>query len=209
MKRQRPNKRKIILGVTGSFGSGKTTVARQLSHLGAKIIDADKIAHRIIKPGNRIYERIVKTFGKYILKDGRTIDRHKLSRIVFNNKNALKKLNSIMHPEIIRIIRRQIKTTRSRVVALDAPLLIEAGLENIVDRLIVVKVNRKKQIERLLDKTSLSRTSILKRIHRQVPLSKKVRLADFVIDNSGTLGETKRQVENIYKNMNLSLAAKE
>jgi dephospho-CoA kinase len=206
---QRPNKRKIILGVTGSFGSGKTTVARQLSAFGAKIIDADKIAHRIIKPGNRIYERIVKTFGNGILKNGKTIDRHKLSCIVFNNKNALKKLNSIMHPEIIRITRRQIKTARSRVVVLDVPLLIEAGLENIVDRLIVVKVNRKKQIERLLDKTSLSRTSILKRIHRQIPLSKKVRLADFVIDNSGTFGETKRQVENICKNMNLSLAAKE
>ena len=198
----------MILGITGGFGSGKTTVARQFSSLGAKVIDADRIAHRITKPGNRIYERIVKAFGRAILKNGKAIDRHKLSSIVFNHGDALKKLNRIMHPEIIRIIRKCMQTSRVKIIVLDAPLLIEAGLIGIVDKLIVVKINPGEQLKRLVKKRSLSRTDILKRIYRQMPLSKKVSLADFVIDNSGTIKETKRQVENICKNMNLSLADK-
>lgn len=196
------------MGITGSFGSGKTTVARQFFSLGAKIIDADKIAHKIIKPGNKIYRKIIRVFGKNILKNGKTVDRQKLSSVVFNNKNALKKLNRIMHPEIIRVIRKCIKSSRAKIIVLDAPLLIEAGLRGPVDKLIVVKINRKKQLERLIKKTSLSRADILKRIHHQMPLSRKTNLADFVIDNSGTIKETKRQVKNICKNMNLSLADK-
>lgn len=195
MKRQ--GEKRIILGVTGSFGSGKTTVARNFKSFGAKIIDADRIAHRIIKPGSKIYRRIINTFGKDILKKNRAIDRDKLAKVVFNNKNLLNKLNKIVHPEVIRTIKREIKASSKKVIILDAPLLIEAGLRRLVNKLIVVKITREKQIERVLHKISLSKKDILKRIRHQVPLKDKVRIADFVIDNSGTIKNTKKQVNKI------------
>ncbi len=193
---QRRDKR-LILGLTGSFGSGKTMVAKIFKSFGAKVIDADKIAHRIIKPQSQIYQKIISIFGKNILKKNKTIDREKLAQIVFNNKNLLKKLNQIMHPQIIKIIKSQIKNYKSKIIILDAPLLIEAGLANLVDKLIVVKAKKKEQIERLQAKLPLQKREILKRIKAQIPLQDKVRLADFVIDNSATIKNTKRQVAQI------------
>lgn len=189
----------MIIGITGSFGSGKTTVAKVFKSLGAEVIDADRIAHRIIKPGSKIYKKIVNTFSKDILKNNNGIDRYKLAHIVFNNKNLLGRLNKIMHPEIIRIMENQLRSAKSRLIVLDAPLLVEAGLKEWVDKLVVVKINKRVQLERLLDKTSLSKTAILKRIKCQLPLEEKVRIADFVIDNSGAIGETKKQVKQVFK----------
>jgi dephospho-CoA kinase len=196
MRRQAPKKR-IILGVTGSLGSGKTTVAKMLGCGGAKIIDADRIAHRVIRAGTKIYRKIVGTFGNDILEHNKSIDRDKLAKMVFSNKNILKLLNRITHPEIIRIIKREIERAPEKVIVLDAPLLIEAGLEKIVDKLIVVKIRKRQQLKRIQEKTSINKTEILKRIKYQFPLSHKVRLADFVIDNSGTMKKTKKQVEQI------------
>jgi len=196
MSGHRDNKRRI-LGVTGSFGSGKTSVAGMFQSLGARIIDADRIAHELFRPKTKIYKKIIEAFGRGILKGNKTIDRNKLAHIVFENKNLLKRLNRILHPEIIRIIEQRIRTSKSKIVVLDAPLLIEAGLRGLVDKLIVVKITRKKQIKRIQEKVGLSKNGILKRIKSQIPLQVKIRLADFVIDNSGTKGETKRQVEKI------------
>jgi len=206
MKRQGTSKR-LILGLTGSFGSGKSTVARIFKSLGATVIDADRIAHQIIRPGSQIYKKIINIFGKDILKKNKAIDRDKLAQIVFNNKNLLKKLNQIMHPQIIRIIKDEIKTSKSKLIILDAPLLIEAGLNNLVDKLIVVRLDTRQQIKRLLGKLSLKKSEILKRLNVQIPLEDKVRLADFVIDNSGTMGETEQQVKEVWEKMSLSLAA--
>jgi len=198
MKRQNlKNKKKIILGLTGSFGSGKTTVSRILRSFGAQVLDADKLAHGCITYRSAAYEKIIRTFGKKILKKNRVIDRKKLARIVFNDINLLIKLNNIIHPEVVRIIKSKIKSLKTKVIVLDAPLLIESGLNKIVDKLIVVKINRAKQIERIMKKTELCRLDILKRIKRQIPLSDKIRLADFVIDNNGTIRETRKQVEKI------------
>ncbi len=204
MPGRKPNRKKIVLGLTGSFGSGKTTVAGIFRSYGAEIIDADRIAHSCIAGGTLGCKRICKAFGKGILKKNRTIDRVKLARIVFDNKGLLKKLNKIIHPEVIRIIRKKIKKTlpagrqeKSKIIVLDAPLLLEAGLRRMVDKLIVVKIKRAEQLERIQRKFSFSREDILKRIKRQMPLQLKVRLADFVIDNSGTIEETKKQIEEI------------
>lgn len=208
MPRQKPDRKKIVLGLTGSFGSGKTTVAGILRSCGAKIIDADRIAHRCIAPGTKTYKRICKVFGKNILKKDRSIDRVKLGGIVFGDKDLLKKLNKIIHPEVIRVIRNKIKKTKSKIIVLDAPLLLEADLRSAIDKLIVVNIKRAKQLERIQKEFSFSRQEILGRIRCQLPLALKVRLADFVIDNSGTIGETEQQVKEVWKKTSLSLAAK-
>lgn len=197
MKRQGQAKR-LVLGITGSFSSGKTTVAKIFKTQGAQVIDADNIAHRIIRPKSPVYKKIIDTFGNDILKDNLTIDRQRLGNIVFGNKGLLKKLNRITHPKIIRNIKSKIKTSRAQLIVLDAPLLIETKvLKKLIDKLIVVKIGRKKQLARAMKKTGLSKTDILKRLKNQLPLQEKVRLADFVIDNSGTIKNTEKQVDKI------------
>ncbi len=197
MKRRMQNKRKIVIGVTGSFGSGKTTVAKILRSWGARIIDADRIAHGLIAPGTGAYRKITGIFGTAILKKNKTVDRRRLAAIVFADKKLLAKLNNIIHPGVIRIIQRKIKDFSCGIIVLDAPLLIEARLIELVDKLIVVKINRKEQMRRLQAKTSLGLSQILKRIKAQMAQSKKIRLADFIIDNSGTIQRTEKQVRQI------------
>jgi len=197
----RQEAKKIIIGLTGSFGSGKTTVSKMLRSFGAQIIDADSIARITLNPNTKIYTRIIKRFGTGILKKNKTIDRVKLGELVFNNKNLLNRLNKIVHPEVIRIIKNKIKNSSSCVIVLDAPLLIEAGLTRMVDKLIVVKTEQKKQIRRIQAKFHLGKSDILKRVKAQIPLSDKVRFADFVIDNSATLQETRVQVLDIWKKL--------
>jgi dephospho-CoA kinase len=113
----------------------------------------------------------------------------------------LRKLNRIIHPRVIGIIRKQIKDAGAKAIILDAPLLIEAGLIGLADKIIIVKANKEKQISRLLNNTPLTRVDILKRIRSQVPLHVKARFADFIIDNSGTIKETRKQVEQIRRKL--------
>ena len=189
----------MVIGITGSFGSGKTTVARMFVSLGVRVIDADRIAHRLIRPQTGVYRRIIESFGRGILKRGGSIERRKLARIVFGNKKLLRKLNRIVHPAVIATIRKESAKSRTGFFILDAPLLIEAGLEKEVDLLIVVRSTRKKQIERLIKKEIYTKAEILKRINSQMALSKKMRMADFIIDNNGSLANTRAQVKRIYR----------
>ncbi len=201
MQKQGLRKKKIIIGLTGSFGSGKTTAAKMFKSFGARVIDLDKIAHGVILPWTKVYGRIAALFGKGVLKKNGSIDRARLSWIVFNNKALLEKLNNITHPEIIGIMNRQIKDSRNKVIVLDAPLLIESGIEKIADKIIVVTSIQNKQVERVADKTGLSRADILKRIRQQIPLRHKARLADFIIDNNGTIAQTKKQAVKIWRKL--------
>lgn len=200
MLKQKQNK-KIIVGITGSFGSGKSSVAGIFASYGAKIIDADKIAHKILACGNRIYKEIVSAFGGEVVAKNKEIDRNLLGELVFKDKKKLKRLNSIVHPEVIRIIKTKINTIKKGVIIFDAPLLLEAGLRNEVNKLIVVTVDKNTQLKRLLKKTSLKRPDILKRIKFQIPQKEKSRFADFIIDNSGALSKTKKQVLEIRRKL--------
>lgn len=201
-------KKRIILGLTGSFCSGKSTVAKIFGSLGAQVIDADRIAHWLIKPGGKIYKKLIDAFGKGILKENKVIDRDKLGEIVFDNKNLLERLNRLIHPQVTHTIKHKIGSSSKKAIVIDAPLLIEAGLTELVDKLVVVKVSRRKQIERALKKyknvrgkAAFSKADILRRINAQMSLSDKVRLADFVIDNNGTIEETRKQVEQIRRQL--------
>jgi len=198
---QKQPKKKIIIGLTGSFGSGKSTVAGIFNSFGAKVVDADLLARQCVTPGKLAYKKIVKSFGREILSKDKTIDRAKLGRIVFWDTRKLKRLNDIVHPEVIRHMKMQIKSTEQAAVVLDVPLLIEAGLRSLVDKVVVVKINRAEQIKRCQQRTMLSESDIVKRIKAQMSLSAKERLADFVIDNSGTVAQTRKQVEEILRSL--------
>jgi dephospho-CoA kinase len=188
---------KVVIGITGSFGSGKSTVAGIFKKSGACVIDADSLAHECLRPGSAAYKKIISIFGKGVVCVNKTIDRRRLGEAVFDDHRLLLKLNSIIHPEVIRRIRRKIKAVKSGLVVLDAPLLIEAGLHKEVDKVVVVTANQNNQIIRLQRRCSLSRAGILKRINSQIPLKKKISIADFVIDNDGSLAQTKKQVDEI------------
>ena len=198
----RPRKdNKIIIGLTGSFGSGKSTVAGIFAAYGARVIDADKIARAAVRRGSKVYKKIVSSFGSRVLAEGKAIDRRKLAGLVFNDPKQLKRLNAIIHPEVIRIIKAKINSIKKGVLVLDAPLLLEANLKRMLDCLVVVKISRDKQFSRLVKRRSLKRADILKRIKSQISQKMKLRFADFIINNSGSLANTRKQVAQIRRKL--------
>ena len=195
----------IVIGLTGSFGTGKSTAAEMFKDLGARVLDADIIAHNLIRPGRDCWRKIVDCFGRDILNRNQTINRGRLARIVFRKRQDLRKLDKITHPLVIREITSRLgkieNSRKDEIVVIDAALLIESGLAEKVDILIVVKLNRAGQIARVLKQKGISREQILKRIRSQLPLSKKIAIADYVIDNNGTKNNTRRQVKKIWEEM--------
>lgn len=192
-----------VVGITGSFGTGKTFVASIFKSLGAEALDADKIAHAVIGKGSRARKRIAALFGASILDKRRDIDRRKLAKKVFENRAYLRKLNRIVHPEVIAHIKSRIKKAAEAdgVIVIDAPLLVEAGLAGMVDALVVVTCSRKKQIERCSRKFRIEKEDVLKRIRAQIPITKKIKMADFAIDNSGAKSQTRKQAIEIWRGL--------
>ena len=192
-----------VIGITGGFKSGKTTVAHILSNLGARVIDTDKLAHRALLSGTETYRRIVKGFGKRILNENDRIDRRKLARVVFNDNKKLKLLNNIIHPYVKKELKKKLleikRDNPNAIVVVEVPLLFEAGMQQIMDKIIVVSASKNKQIERAKKDMSLSEDEIKKRIGAQMPMSKKKELADLEVDNNGSIEKTKRQIEKIWE----------
>ena len=191
-KRSRSTKK--IIGLTGGFGTGKTTVAGILRSFGAGIIDADKISHDLLNSRTDTRGKVIRAFGREILDMHGKINRRKLAGIIFSDKKSLIKLNKIMHPAVINRIKQEIKKSKEEVVVLDAPLLIETKLNKLVDIVVVVKAGINKQIARAQKKAAHSRAEIIARIRAQMPLKEKLRFADFIIDNNGTKKDTRKQV---------------
>lgn len=188
-----------LIGLTGSFGTGKTFVASIFGSLGGQVLDADEIAHDVIKRGRAAYKRIVRAFGKGILEKGGNIDRRRLADMVFANESRLKRLNRIVHPEVVKAIKNGALNIKEGIVVVDAPLLIEAKLVSMVDYLVVVKSSRENQIKRCMKKFHIRKEDVLDRIGHQIPIGRKIRLADFVVDNDGTRSDTRRQVKKIWR----------
>ena len=194
----------MILGITGSIGSGKTTIAKLFSKRHFSRIDADEIAHRIIKKNSVAYKKIMRIFGSEILGKNKDIDRSKLGDIVFNSNKKLKRLNSVMHPIIINEIKNQINKIRKKCgtdakIIIDAPLLLETKTKNMVDRVMVVKCGKDRIIKRLNKK--FSKEKIEKILNSQMKPDEKLKYADFVVDNNQDLKHLEEQVKRIIKKL--------
>ena len=184
----------MILGITGSFGSGKTAVAKLFERYGYGIINADKIGHQLYNKTS-IKNKVIKKFGKEILSNNK-IDRNKLKKIVFYNKKELKKLNKIMWPEIIREIKTIIKKSGKKM-AIDAAILIEAKALSLVDKLVVAKIDKKIQMKRLINKGKYTKQEIKNILSSQLLQNKKLKYADYIIDNSKSIKHTEEQVRRV------------
>ena len=186
----------LNIGITGSIACGKSTVSNYLREKGYTIIDADKLGH-IALTSDEVKEKLKNSFG-YIILENNEISREKLGKLVFGNNENLKVLNSIVHPYIRKIILQlQEKHRDERLVFLDIALLFEAGFEDLVEKIIVVHIDEKIQLARLMSRNALSKEQAMFRIESQMSSNDKSKLGDYVINNSNTKEETYRQIDLI------------
>ena len=197
----KPRRNKFILGVTGNLASGKSTVAGMFKSKGCLLINADYLGHNLLSRGTGVYRKIVKLFGLSILKRDNAIDRKKLAEAAFVNKAILAKLNGIVHPELIRQIKRRIRNSKKTIIILDAALIIEAGLIKLVDKLVVVTAKKPQQILRGQKSLGVDKKQVILRMKSQISQKAKLRFADFIIDNSGSMSKTAKQVIKIQRTL--------
>ena len=186
-----------ILGLTGGIASGKSTVSAYLAQNGALIIDADLIARQVVAKKSSGLKQIVAKFGGEILTASGELDRKKLGKLVFSNKELLKALTDITGPLIRAEILREIEAAKKaqvKLVVLDIPLLFETGYQTLCDKVMVVTIPSKLQLERVMKRDNLSAAEARKRIANQLPASKRNELAEVLIDNSKSVAETYQQV---------------
>jgi len=194
------------IGITGGIATGKSTISKMVAELGFTVIDADVVAREVVEPGVNAYRSIVEHFGKDILLENGAIDRKKLGEIVFHNEDKRKLLNSIVHPEVRKVMlekRDQAFQRGEKAVFLDIPLLYESGLTWMVDVVLVVYTDEKTQLQRLMKRNHFSKDEALARIRSQMPIEDKRKRADAVIDNRGPVEQSKQQLHTILKNWEL------
>jgi dephospho-CoA kinase len=191
-----------MIGLTGGIATGKSTVAQRLRELGAYVLDADIIAREVVEPRTPGWERVKEVFPEVIREDS-TIDRKLLGDIIFSDAQAKKALEEIIHPLVIARMRSEgeAQERAGRVVVCDIPLLYESGSERWLDEVWVVYADPAAQLRRLMGRSNVNRERALQMIRAQMPLEEKVRRADRVIDNSGTLEQCHAQVDALWKEM--------
>ncbi|MGM0411246.1 MAG: dephospho-CoA kinase [Bacillota bacterium] len=196
----------MIIGLTGGIATGKSTVANILKSLGSYVIDADKISHEILDKSKEAYKAVVEEFGKNILDENEKIDRKKLGKEVFSENKKLQKLENITHPFILREIKKKIEKNKNehKHLVLDAPLLFETNLDEVVDCTILIVCDYSIQIKRIKNRDGLSVEEAKKRIDAQMPLSEKKKLADEIISNNGSREELIYKVLRKWKKLNLN-----
>jgi len=193
-----------VIGLTGGIGSGKSTVARFLAEMGAVIIDADKVGHEALQPGSEVQQQVVTAFGGKIVAADGNIDRARLGGIVFDNPEALAKLNRIMHPPMYNMVEAQLEEYRRQgvgVVVIDAPILLEAGWDSLVDEIWVTVAAESSILQRVKDRKTLPEAEILARISSQLPTEERTRHASKVIDTDCSLEELKAKVEELWERL--------
>jgi len=189
----------MLIGLTGGIGSGKSTVADIFSKYGFPIIDSDKIAREVVEPDEQAWQKIVQYFGKEVLNSDNTLDRKKLGEIIFHDPIKREQLNQITHPIIIaRILSEADKLQKKhKHVIVEIPLLYESNSENLFDLIIVVYVDQKTQLQRVIERDQIGQALALAKIEAQISLEIKKDKADFVIYNDHGIEKTREQVEAI------------
>ncbi len=192
----------IVLGVTGNLASGKTAVAEAFHKMGAKVINADALARKLIRKGTPIHKAIVKIFGEKFLMKNKEIDRRKLAWHVFSNPGERKKLNILTHPGVILEVYQIIEKLKNKkgILVLDVPLLFESRMQKLVDVTLVVCSSEKDMLSRAA-RRGVPRELAKKILASQWPLSKKARLSDYVIQNEGSLKELEAKAKKIYEQL--------
>jgi len=192
----------LSFGLTGGLASGKSTVARYFHEQGAHIIDADRVGHELIETGQPAHQAIIERFGQGILDPDGRINRIKLGAKVFADPQNLEILNTILHPRIIarmqELAARRQRSDSHAVVIIDAPLIFESGMEATLCKVIVAWCHPEQQVQRWMAKTGASREDAEQRIKAQMPLAEKLRRADYSIDCTGSLEESRAQAKALY-----------
>ncbi len=196
----------VVIGVTGSIGSGKSTVCQILAKLGTAIIDADKLAQETYKPHGEAWHELVSAFGKDILASDQQIDRQKLGQLVFSDPAALAQLNHIVHPKAYGMAKERIETYRRRglkAVVLEVALLIEARWTALVDQVWLVIASEATVVDRLKKGKSANESEVLARLKSQMPTQEKMKYADEVIDNDGNIEQLEARVADLWRRLDV------
>lgn len=193
----------MLVGLTGGIGSGKSTVARMLASRGAVVLDADVFARQAIDPGTPGLDRVVAAFGEGVVNTDGSLDRGKLADIVFHDEAKRRELESIVHPEVQRLIAEGISehTGTDAVVVIDSPLLIETGAYRAMDLVVVVSADPNTQIERVVADRGIPEADARARLAAQMPLDQKTAVADRVLDNRGSLEDLERAVDVLWREL--------
>lgn len=189
-----------LIGLTGGIASGKSTVAKILAELGAAIINADNLAREVVAPDQEAWREIVAAFGNEILQHDRSLDRQKLRAIIFNNADARKQLEAIVHPRVRALAERRIREHAAAgydVIVYEVPLLFEGNLQESLRPVVLVACDEQTQRQRLQQRDGLDQTAAQKHIDAQMTLEEKRRCADYVIENNGSLEELRRQTQAV------------
>ena len=191
----------LVIGLTGSIGTGKSEAARQLEALGASIISADQVGHEAYTPNTEAWEQVVVAFGDDILQEGGEIDRKKLGGVVFSDPGQLDRLNQIMHPRMARMVSDKIEVLRGQgvgVVVVEAALLFEAGWDSLVEEVWVTDSPEEIVIERLKQRNGMSEEEARKRISSQMDRFERLERSDAVIDNSGDMAGLESAIKELW-----------
>jgi dephospho-CoA kinase len=198
----------LKIGLTGGIATGKSSVGRMFAELGVHTIDADEIAHDLMRPGEKVYDEIVRRFGPEILNADKTIDRGRLAELAFDSKRPrIYELNSLIHPGVIERYQKWMEEIGRRepnaIAMLEAALLLEAGLRRSFDKVIVVSCKPQQRIERWEKRLKVdpetAKHEVTRRMRAQAPDEAKIQAADFVVDNSGSVEDTRKQVQKIHE----------
>lgn len=195
---------KQIIGLTGSFGSGKTTVAHLFEELGAQVLDADTIAHEVLIPGGPHYDEVAALFQDVDLGTSGALDRRKVAAMIFNDPDRRKRLEAVVHPYVLQRLAEEIYQAQEKMIVVEVPLLFETGLHRFCDQTVLVTASEEVITSRLR-KMGFSLQEIEVRRRVQMPVEEKKKQADMIVDNSGELEETKREVEQIWRKLHAPL----